>query len=89
MNTSEFAAKLKEEGFGEVETKMLQPRPTNDEHAHDYLVRGLVLEGEFIVTSAGQPHSYRQGETFEVAAGVAHNEAVGDNGARILVGRKY
>jgi hypothetical protein len=41
------------------------------------------------VTCAGQPQSYRQGETFEVAAGVTHNEAVGDNGARILVGRKY
>jgi quercetin dioxygenase-like cupin family protein len=89
MNTTEFAAKLKQDGFGEVETKMVQPRPRNDEHAHDYLVRGLVLEGEFIVTCAGQPQSYRQGETFEVAAGVTHNEAVGDNGARILVGRKY
>jgi quercetin dioxygenase-like cupin family protein len=89
MNTSEFTAKLKQDGFREVETKMLQPRPGNDEHAHDYLVRGLVLEGEFIVTCAGQPQSYRQGETFEVAAGVTHTEAVGENGARILVGRKY
>jgi len=58
MNTSEFTAKLKQDGFREVETKMLQPRPGNDEHAHDYLVRGLVLEGEFIVKCGGQPQSY-------------------------------
>jgi quercetin dioxygenase-like cupin family protein len=89
MNMSEFAAKLEQDGFAEIETKMLQPRPVNDEHEHPYLIRGMVLEGEFIVTCAGQPRGYLSGEIFEVAAGVKHSEAVGHSGARILVGRKY
>lgn len=90
MDGQDFAARLARDGFTEIETKTLATRPVNDGHAHDCTVRGLVLDGEFIVTCGDEtPRSYRAGETFEVAAGVPHTEAIGANGARIVVGRKY
>lgn len=89
MDAKQFVAQLEQDGYREIETKMLQPRPANHQHEHGYSVRGLVLDGEFIVTCGGEPHSYRPGDVFEVAAGLLHDEAVGPRGAHIVVGRKY
>jgi quercetin dioxygenase-like cupin family protein len=89
MDTSKFAAELERDGYREIETKTLEPRPANGDHGHHFSVRGLVLDGEFIVTMDGVPRSYGPGEVFEVAEDTLHNEAIGPQGARILTGRKY
>jgi quercetin dioxygenase-like cupin family protein len=89
MDATAFATELERAGYREIETKTLEPRPENGDHGHHFAVRGLVLDGEFIVTKDGVPRSYRPGEIFEVAADTLHNEAVGPQGARVLVGRKY
>ena len=89
MDAATFRAELEQAGYREIETKSLEARPENGDHGHHFSVRGLVLDGEFIVTKDGVPHSYRPGEMFEVVADTLHNEAVGPQGARILVGRKY
>ena len=75
MEKNEFEAQLKAGGFTQIESKSVMPRPANEEHGHDYDVRGLVLAGAF--------------DVFTLAAGLAHAEAVGPDGAQILVGRKY
>lgn len=89
MNATEFEAGLKADGYKEIETKWMDPRPANGEHGHHFSVRGLVLEGEFIVTLEGKERSYRPGEIFIVDEGRLHFEAVGPTGARVMVGRKY
>jgi quercetin dioxygenase-like cupin family protein len=90
MNEQDFAAQLERDGFVEIETRTLAARPANHGHTHDSSVRGMVLDGEFIVACGSEaPRSYRAGEVFEVAAGVTHTEAIGAAGARIVVGRKY
>ena len=88
MDASAFEARLRADGFQEIETKRLEARPANGEHGHHFDVRGLVLEGSFIVTSEAVERVYRPGEVFEVPAGRMHFEAVGEEGAKVLVGRK-
>ena len=89
MNRPEFEARLKEDGYTEIEAKSLQPRPANNEHGHAFGVRGLVLSGAFTVTQSNVTTTYRTGEIFSVAAGQDHSEEVGPEGAEVVVGRKY
>ena len=49
MDQAAFEAKLAAAGYTQIETKALDPRPANTEHAHDHDIRGLVLDGIFIV----------------------------------------
>lgn len=90
MDQNTFEAELKSSGYSDIEIKAIDPRPANDAHAHDYDIRGLVLDGIFIVKEeGGRPVTYRPGEIFAVAAGRAHSEEIGLGGARIIAGRKY
>jgi quercetin dioxygenase-like cupin family protein len=89
MRQDVFEAELKSAGYVEIETKALDPRPANNGHVHDYDIRGLVLDGIFIVKQDDEPVTYRAGDVFAVAAGRSHTEEIGPQGARILVGRKY
>jgi hypothetical protein len=50
MNEIEFEAKLRADGYTEIETQNLEPRPAKGEHGHPFAIRGLVLAGTFIVT---------------------------------------
>ena len=47
MDKKQFVAMLRSDGFTEIETKELGPRPANEGHGHSYAVRGLVLAGAF------------------------------------------
>lgn len=89
MTPQAFEAALRQDGYLEIETKSLEPRPANGDHGHHFSVRGMVLAGAFIVEKDGVPRSYGPGDIFEVAEGCLHNEAVGPDGAQITVGRKY
>jgi quercetin dioxygenase-like cupin family protein len=89
MKQADFEAQLKSDGYADLEAKTLDPRPSNTEHAHDYDIRGPVLDGVFTVWQADQPVSYRAGQVFAVPAGKKHSEEIGPEGARILVARKY
>lgn len=88
MDRTAFEAQLRAEGYQEIETKRLDPRPANVEHGHHFDVRGLILDGAFTVTLEGVPRTYRAGEIFEVAAGRMHFEEVGPEGAELLIGRR-
>ena len=89
MDKNEFDAKLRADGYREIETKSVTPRPANEGHGHPFAVRGLVLAGAFTVIQDSKATTYRPGEVFKVAAGHVHSEEVGPEGAQILVGRKY
>jgi len=89
MQRHVFEAELQSAGYTEIESKSLDPRPANTGHAHDYDIKGLVLDGIFIVTQDKKPVTYRAGDVFAVPAGTSHTEEIGPSGARIVVGRKY
>ena len=89
MDAIRFEAGLKADGYQEIETKSYPPKPANGEHGHHFSVRGLVLDGAFIVTQEGKPTTYRPGDVFAVEADRLHCEEVGPEGTRLLVGRKY
>jgi quercetin dioxygenase-like cupin family protein len=89
MDQSAFEAELSKAGYTEIETKMIEPRPVNSAHSHEYGIKGLVLDGIFIVTEANKPTRYLAGDVFTVAQGQSHTEEIGPQGARLVVGRKY
>jgi quercetin dioxygenase-like cupin family protein len=89
MQQADFEAELKSKGFVEIESRSIDPRPVNHGHTHDYDIRGLVLDGVFIVNQGEAPVTYRAGDIFFVPAGRSHTEEIGAPGAKIVVGRKY
>ena len=89
MDTSAFEAALKTDGYTEIETKTYHPHPANGEHGHHFSVRGLVLDGTFIVIRDQTPVAYQAGDVFAVPEGCLHCEEIGADGARVLVGRRY
>jgi quercetin dioxygenase-like cupin family protein len=88
-NESDFEAQLKADGFSEIETQSLEPRPGKGRHRHLFSIRGLVLSGTFVVTTDAEPVTHGAGQVFAVPEGQLHDESIGPEGARILVGRKY
>jgi quercetin dioxygenase-like cupin family protein len=89
MDVQAFEAKLKADGYAEIETKTYSPAAANGEHGHHFSVRGLVLAGAFTVIQDNHRITYGPGEVFAVAAGDLHCEAIGADGATALVGRKF
>ena len=89
MNESEFEAHLKADGFQEIEKQTLAPRPGKGRHRHLFAVRGMVLSGTFLVTQTGDAVTYGPGQIFAVDDGELHDESVGPDGARVLVGKKF
>jgi quercetin dioxygenase-like cupin family protein len=89
MNESEFEAQLKADGYQEIELQELVTRPGKGRHRHHFAVRGLVLSGTFLVTQGSDPITYGPGQIFAVAEGELHDESIGPEGARVLVGLKF
>lgn len=89
MTEAEFEARLKSDGFQEVERCDFEPRPGKGRHRHLFAIRGLVLSGRFFVKRDAEPVSFGPGQIFEVAEGALHDEWIGDDGARVLIGRKF
>ena len=89
MNESDFEAQLKADGYQEIELQELAARPGKGRHRHHFAVRGLVISGTFLVTQESDPVTYGPGQIFAVAEGELHDESIGPEGARVLVGRKF
>ena len=89
MNENDFEAQLRADGYTEIENQTLEPRPGKGRHRHLFAIRGLVLSGTFVVSRDVAPVTFGAGEIFSVALGELHDEWVGPEGARVLVGRKF
>ena len=89
MNESDFEAQLTADGYTEIETQTLQPRPGKGRHRHLFAVRGLVLSGTFVVSRDVEPVTFGPGQIFSVQLGELHDEWIGPEGARVVVGRKF
>ena len=89
MDQREFEAQLRADGFQEIELQELASRPGKGRHRHLFAIRGLVLSGTFNVTLDSEPVTHGPGQVFAVAEGQLHDESVGPEGARVIVGRKF
>jgi quercetin dioxygenase-like cupin family protein len=89
MEQAVFESELREQGYGEVVDRRMEPNRLNPEHAHEFDARLLVLEGAMTIVAEGNERTYRAGETFTMAAGCRHSERSGPDGARYLAGRRY
>jgi mannose-6-phosphate isomerase-like protein (cupin superfamily) len=89
MDTSDFEAQLRRDGYLDIETKSVGAGVEIGSHSHAFDVRALVLEGEATIACGGEPRTYRPGDVVEVAAGVEHTEQYGPSGYRYLVGRRH
>ena len=88
MTRAEFEAELQRDGF-EIAPGEIKPNEERGEHAHDFEVRGLVLDGEFALTCDGRRQDYRAGDVFTMPAGRRHSEQAGPAGIRYVVGRRH
>jgi hypothetical protein len=89
MDQREFEAQLRADGFQEIELQELASRPGKGRHRQLFAIRGLVLSGTFIVTQGSGPVTHGPGQIFAVGEGELHDESIGPEGARVLVGRKF
>ncbi len=89
MERSTFETEAIHHGYNDIASKVGQPFEQTTPHSHPFSVWGLVLEGEFILTTGGEPRSYVQGDTFTLDADCEHTEAFGPSGATYLVGRRH
>ena len=89
MNENDFETQLRADGYQEVELQELAPRPGKGRHRHLFAIRGMVLSGTFLVTQDSAPVTYGPRQIFAVAEGELHDELIGPEGARVLVGRKF
>lgn len=88
MDTGEFEASRRAEGFDAFETKRLPNTYATKPHAHPFDVAALVLDGEITLTCAGAARTYRCGEIFTMAKGAEHFETVGLQGVEYIAGKR-
>lgn len=87
MDTAEFQADLRRDGYRAVNTSVT-PNKVTPNHCHDFDAKVLVLGGEITVTCDNTPVTYRAGQCFAVPAGRMHAEQVGPDGVALLSGRR-
>lgn len=88
MNEGQFRQLLQEQGYREIQFKDYPPNNNGPMHTHDFTVMLLVISGEFILAREDGATTYRPGETCVLPADVEHVERSGDDGARILLGKR-
>ena len=89
MKDEHFEAALRRDGFDDVQRRKLPAGTVVAEHAHQFDVRALVLNGEITLTVEGIEYAYREGDVFVLPAGHRHAESVGPAGVDYLVGRRH
>jgi quercetin dioxygenase-like cupin family protein len=88
MDASSFETELRTDGFGEIVNGEMKPNEVRKVHAHDYEVRGLVLEGGIVLTCGSAERSFGVGEVFTMEAGREHAERASPTGLRFVAGRR-
>jgi quercetin dioxygenase-like cupin family protein len=88
MDAEDFKRELGELGFTEVLTRVWPANQFIDTHTHDFEVRALVLEGQFVLGCDGKEQLLCAGDIFTLDVKRPHTERYGPQGATYLVGRK-
>ena len=89
MDTHEFEAQLRRDGYLDIKTKSLDPAIDTRPHSHPFDTRLLVLEGEATITCGEQERLYRPGDVMEIERGVEHFEQYGSARFGFVVGLRH
>ena len=89
MDTREFEAQLRRDGYLDIKTKTLEPAIATRPHSHPFDTRLLVLEGEVTINCGAQQRLYRRGDVLEVARGVEHFEQYGSARFGFVAGLRH
>lgn len=87
MDEVTFRERLRSDGYPEPQVKEYPANLDSDMHTHDASVRLLVTAGKLCVKLDSGTVAIGPGEVFDLAAGVAHAEQTGAEGARALVAK--
>ncbi len=88
MNTLDFEAQLKAQGYQEVTTVARDGSYLLGEHSHPFDACALILEGSIRLQVNGVDTVYGAGDVFELARNTPHHEWAGAQGVRYLAGRR-
>lgn len=89
MDEATFRTRLADLNCPELYTVDWASGYATQEHVHAFKAHGLVLRGEFTLTTPDGPRLLPVGATFELEAGTPHRETAGAEGTQILAGRIY
>jgi len=87
MDRAKFEAELQCEGYQVTEGE-IQPNEHRPGHQHPFDVRLLVLDGSITITFGPDRGAYGPGDTCYVPAGTEHEEQIGADGVRYVIGRR-
>ncbi len=88
MNTEDFEAAVRREGYAEVLTREYASNYFAGDHSHPFDARALIVAGDITLTVGGTEHRYPTGTIFELPAGTVHKERAGLEGVTYRVGRR-
>ena len=83
-----FEAQARAQGFTDVLERRWAPLTVLGTHDHPFAAKALVVEGEMWLTHGAATRHLRAGDTFELDAGVPHDERYGPDGATYWVARR-
>ena len=89
MDTREFEAQLRRDGYLDIKTKSLDPAIGTGPHSHPFDTRLLVLEGEATITCGVQQRLYRPGDVMEIERGVEQFEQYGSARFGFVAGLRH
>ena len=89
MDTREFEAQLRRDGYLEIKNKSIEPHFETTPHCHAFDTRLLVLEGEATIVYDDRQRTYKPGDVMEIDAGVMHCERHGAARFESLVGLRH
>ena len=89
MDTREFEAQLRRDGYLDIKSKTIDPAISTRPHTHPFDTRLMVLEGDVTIICGEQQRLYRPGDVMEIARGVEHCEQYASARFGLVVGLRH
>ena len=87
MERAEFEAELRREGY-EASEGEVKPNQHRASHAHEFDVRLLVLSDSIALAFDNDRSDFGPNDTCHIRAGTMHEEHIGPDGVRYVIGRR-
>ena len=84
---AQFESRAKALGFNEVLERQWEPGRVVGTHSHPFDASALVVQGEMWLRVGDKTQHLREGDRFELAPNVPHDERYGAEGATYWVAR--
>ena len=89
MDEQSFLATLADGGYTEILPREFAPGHRFEPHSHPWDSRLLVLAGRMTIGRDGVEQVFEAGDVCEVPRDALHSEQYGEQGARLVVGRRH